>query len=51
VSYRWEFGDGRSSTAESTTHTYGTTGTFDVTLTVTYGDGERASQTIPVTVS
>jgi glucose/arabinose dehydrogenase/type 1 glutamine amidotransferase len=50
VSYRWDFGDGRSSTSENPTITYGSDGTFDVTLTVTYADGERASKTIQVTV-
>ena len=32
VSYRWDFGDGRSSTSASPTHNYGRAGTFDVTL-------------------
>jgi glucose/arabinose dehydrogenase/type 1 glutamine amidotransferase len=50
VSYRWDFGDGRSSTAENPTITYRDAGTFDVTLTVTYADGEQASETIQVTV-
>jgi glucose/arabinose dehydrogenase/type 1 glutamine amidotransferase len=48
VSYRWDFGDGGTSTAENPTHNYGSAGTFDVTLTVTYADGEQASKTIPV---
>ena len=51
VSYRWDFGDGRSSTAESGMYTYRAAGTYDVTLTVTYADGERASKTIEVVVS
>jgi PKD repeat protein len=50
VSYRWDFGDGSSSTAATTNHNYRTAGTYDVTLTVTYADGERASKTIQVTV-
>jgi glucose/arabinose dehydrogenase/type 1 glutamine amidotransferase len=50
VAYRWDFGDGRSSTSESTTHTYGASGTYNVTLTVTYADGERASKTVQVVV-
>jgi glucose/arabinose dehydrogenase/type 1 glutamine amidotransferase len=50
VSFRWDFGDGRGSTAASTTHTYGSAGTFDVTLTVTYADGDVASKTIEVVV-
>jgi glucose/arabinose dehydrogenase len=51
VSYRWEFGDGRSSTAENPTNTYAEAGTYEVTLTVTYADGDQASKTIQVTVS
>ncbi len=35
VSYAWDFGDGGTSTAANPTHTYTTTGTFNVTLTVT----------------
>jgi PKD repeat protein len=50
VSYRWDLGDGRSSTSESVTYRYGAPGTYRVTLTVTYADGERASKTIQVTV-
>jgi PKD domain len=51
LSYRWDFGDGQGSTAENPTYSYPSAGTFDVTLTVTYADGERASKTIQVTVS
>ncbi len=51
VSYRWEFGDGGTSTAATPTHDYGAPGVYDVTLTVTYADGDTASKTIPVTVS
>ena len=31
----WDFGDGNTSTLQNPTHTYGTTGTFTVTLTTT----------------
>jgi glucose/arabinose dehydrogenase/type 1 glutamine amidotransferase len=51
VTYRWDFGDGRTSTAENPTNTYTAPGTYNVTLTVTYADGERASKTIQVPVS
>jgi glucose/arabinose dehydrogenase/type 1 glutamine amidotransferase len=51
VGYRWEFGDGSSTTAENPTHAYAAAGTYDVTLTVTYADGARASKTIQVTVT
>jgi PKD repeat protein len=33
------------------THRYAATGTYDVTLTVTYADGSQASETISVSVS
>jgi len=35
--YRWDFGDGTSSTATSPTHTYAAPGTFRQVLTVTSG--------------
>jgi PKD repeat protein len=35
ASYAWDFGDGTTSTAIATTHTYENAGTFIVTLTVT----------------
>lgn len=35
ASYKWDFGDGTTSTAIATTHTYENAGTFIVTLTVT----------------
>ena len=36
----WDFGDGSTSTLEQPTHTYTTTGTFDVSLRVTTAHGE-----------
>jgi hypothetical protein len=51
VSYRWEFGDGSTSTSEAPSHTYGAAGTYNVTLTVTYADGAKASKTIAVAVA
>ena len=40
TSYAWTFGSGEGSdTGASTTHTYSTAGTYDVTLTVTYPTG------------
>ncbi|HEX6020494.1 MAG TPA: ThuA domain-containing protein, partial [Solirubrobacter sp.] len=52
VSYSWDFGDDTpDSTEANPTHTYAEPGTYDVTLTVTYADGERLSKTVPVTVS
>jgi PKD repeat protein len=51
VSYRWDFGDGSTTTATNPTHRYAAAGTYDVTLTVTYADGTKASKTIQATVS
>lgn len=39
ISYVWDFGDGGTSTLQNPTHTYSTTGTFNVTLTVTNSFG------------
>jgi glucose/arabinose dehydrogenase/type 1 glutamine amidotransferase len=51
IAYGWQFGDGLTSTSAAPTHTYRAAGTYDVTLTVTYADGGKASKTIQVTVS
>ena len=48
--YSWDFGDGNSSTTESPMHTYGTGGTFDVTLTATTADGQMDMSTQQVMV-
>ena len=39
VSWDWNFGDGTSSTLQNPTHTYDTSNTYIVTLTVTDNDG------------
>jgi PKD repeat protein len=39
VSYDWEFGDGNTGTGVSPTHTYASTGTYSVLLSVTDNDG------------
>ncbi len=48
VSYKWDFGDGTSTTTDSatTTHTYASGGDKTATLTVTYADGDTASKTV-----
>jgi PKD repeat protein len=50
ASYGWDFGDGTTSTAIATTHTYENAGTFIVTLTVTdlFGNQGIAIQIITV---
>jgi len=51
VAWRWDFGDGTTSTEADPTHTYLRGGTYDATLEVTYADGEKATARVPVTVS
>jgi gliding motility-associated-like protein len=50
--YAWTFGDGNTSTMESPTHSYNASGTFNVSLTVSYAGGicADASPTKPITV-
>jgi len=51
VSYEWDFGDdSETSTDANPTHTYAEAGTYEVTLTVTYADGEEATGTLDVNV-
>ncbi|GAA1487152.1 PKD domain-containing protein [Brachybacterium fresconis] len=50
--YRWDFGDGSPEvTGETATHTYDTTGTFTVTLTVVDSNGLSATSTRTVDVT
>ncbi|EID56076.1 ThuA domain-containing protein [Saccharomonospora xinjiangensis] len=50
VSYRWDFGDGSTSTEADPRHTYAEAGTYTATLVVTYADGEKATVTTDVAV-
>ncbi len=52
LSFRWEFGDGQTSTAANPSHTYPTTGvkTYTAKLTVTNAQGVSDSDTVNVTV-
>jgi len=53
VAYEWDFdGDGEAdSTEASPVHVFDEDGSYEVTLTVTYADGETDSKTITVNVS
>jgi len=44
-SYKWEFGDGVTSTEKSPTHTYESAGNYNYTLTVTDSSGASESDT------
>lgn len=48
--HQWSFGDGSQSTAANPTHTYATTGDYEVTLTVTDDGGNQSSATTTVSV-
>jgi serine protease AprX len=53
--WSWVFGDGAVSPDQNPSHTYGSTGSYSVTLTVTDNDGETDSTsqfvTVPVTLN
>lgn len=51
VSWLWDFGDGTTSTGFSPTHTFATTGTFVVVLTVTDVNGCKDSYTRVIIVN
>lgn len=49
-SWSWNFGDSNTSTLRNVTHTYGSHGTYSVTLTVTTSGGATGSMSFSVTV-
>lgn len=51
ASYNWTFGDGNSSNQASPSHTYGSQGTYAVTLTVTDNEGASSSATTSASVT
>lgn len=50
VNYNWNFGDGNTGTGATPTHTYGVTGTYNVSVVVTNVCGEQATANILVTL-
>ena len=50
ASYAWDFGDGSTATGATATHDFVTSGTRDVTLTVTDDEGTQGSFVVPVQV-
>ena len=51
VSYLWDFGDGNTSTSFEPTHTYASTGTYNVTLQAVNSCGDTTTITQTVTVA
>jgi PGF-CTERM protein len=49
-SYEWDFGNGQNATGATPSVTYSSTGTYDVTLTVTDDAGNTATERASVTV-
>lgn len=51
TTWNWSFGDGNNSTQQSPTHTYASSGTYNVTLTVSGPDGsDNITQSVEITL-
>ena len=51
ASYSWNFGDGTTASGATTTHTYGSPGSYTATFTVLYSDGIQKTAIKSITVS
>ncbi len=49
--YQWDFGDGNNAVGQNPAHNYASSGTYQVTLQITTGDGCVDSETKNVTIS
>ncbi len=50
LTYRWEFGDGATSTAANPSHTYASSGRYTARLTTSDGASETISEPVTITV-
>jgi hypothetical protein len=50
LSHEWDFGDGGVASGATPTHSYGYTGVYQVTLTVTDDDGQESSEIMYVAI-
>ena len=51
ASYRWDFGNGQTSTAQSPAHTYQSTGSYTARFTATDNSGASSSASVVITVT
>jgi|SRR6185437_16979325 len=51
ITYAWDFGDSNTSALPSPSHTYGSTGTYTATLTVTTSGGATSTWNVTFTLS
>lgn len=49
--YAWDFGDGNSSALQNPTHSYSSTGSYSITLTVTDDGGLTGTKTISIEIT
>ena len=50
TSYEWRFGDGSTASGPTATHSYGSAGTYDASLTVTDDNGDSTTETVTISI-